>query len=149
MQSQGTALAERHTKITEIDDETGEHFDICSTCGDADWPCVYVQLAGAQKRVDRLRDQMYRFGTRDSHRFWLCKLMPYAWSLRHEWRRILDWRQRHRDGRRYGWLEAWRSVVENPPTFDHYWDQEMEDRCYCSGGPQSCTWLTAVMGAVR
>jgi hypothetical protein len=101
--------------------------------------CVLLDRAErAEAQLERYRQHVYRYGTRDSHRFWLCKLMPYLWALRFEWPRILDWRQRHRDGRRYSWIEAWRAVAENPPVFDHFWDQEMEGRCYCSQGIASC-----------
>lgn len=119
----------------------GDNDAACGRCFLALSRLTDEQHDSARRQIERYREMIYSSGKRDSHRFLICKLMPYWHALRHESRRIRDWRHRHIDGRRFTWLEAWRATVENPPTFDHFWDQEMERRCYCSTPPASCLGL--------
>lgn len=72
----------------------------------------------------------------------------YYWrALRDEWRRILAWRRRINpaNGKRFGTLDAWRSVIENNPSLDHMWDDTfdgsaMEDcqKCFGEGEIVTC-----------
>jgi hypothetical protein len=57
-----------------------------------------------------------------------CSLRFYVNAVRYERARIIAWRKRYdpETSRRYGTLAAWRSVIENPPSFDGLWDEQFE-----------------------
>ena len=49
-------------------------------------------------------------------------------TIKIEWRRVLKWKKRHNpfNNKKYSWFEAVRSTMENTPSFDNMWDEEME-----------------------
>ena len=53
--------------------------------------------------------------------------LKHYYRLWKERDRIFAWKKRHHpNGKRYSWAEAFEATINNPRSFDDYWDEEMK-----------------------